>query len=72
VGISLNVRHRAPTPLGAEVTARAELVEVDGRRLTFRVEASDQAGVIGEGTHERFIIDVDRFIKRLQERHQGA
>ena len=68
VGTRLDVRHVAATPMGQEVTARAELLEIDGRRLVFRVEATDGAGVIGEGTHERFIIEVERFLARTEAR----
>jgi predicted thioesterase len=61
VGVLVNVRHLAATPVGATVTARAELIAVDGRRLTFRVSASDGIDTIGEGLHERALIDLDRF-----------
>jgi fluoroacetyl-CoA thioesterase len=66
VGTLVNVRHLASTPLGATVTARAELVAVDGRRLTFRVSASDGVDTIGKGTHERALIDVERFQARAE------
>jgi len=73
VGVQLNVRHLAPTPIGFEVTVTAELLEVQGRRLTFRVEARDrspnrpqvQGDLVGEGTHERAIVDVQRFSERV-------
>ena len=61
VGTLVNVRHLAATPLGATVTARAELIDVEGRRLTFRVSADDGTDTIGVGTHERALIDVARF-----------
>jgi fluoroacetyl-CoA thioesterase len=61
VGTMVNVRHLAATPLGATVTAHAELIAVDGRRLTFRVSAHDGIDTIGEGTHERVLIDLARF-----------
>ena len=64
VGISLNVAHGAPTPLGMKVTCESELTEIDGRRLTFHVKAYDEKGVIGEGTHERFIIQNEKFQKK--------
>ena len=64
VGVRLDVRHLAPTPLGVTVRARAELTEVDGRRLVFRVEAHDAAERIGEGTHERTIVDGQRLLAR--------
>ena len=61
VGTALNVQHLASTPLGMTVTARTELVEVDRRRLVFRVEAFDGAGLIGQGTHERFLVEEAKF-----------
>lgn len=64
VGISLNVAHSAPTPLGMKVTCESELTEIDGRKLTFHVKAYDEKGVIGEGTHERFIIQNEKFQKK--------
>jgi predicted thioesterase len=66
VGTLVNVRHLASTPLGATVTARAELIAVDGRRLTFHVSASDGVDTIGEGTHERALIDMARFEARAE------
>lgn len=65
VGILVNVRHLAATPLGDTVTATAELVEIDGRRLVFRVEARDSQQVIGEGIHERSRVLLDRFMARV-------
>lgn len=64
VGISLNVAHSAPTPLGMKVTCESELTRIDGRKLTFYVKAYDEKGVIGEGTHERFIIQNEKFQKK--------
>jgi fluoroacetyl-CoA thioesterase len=65
VGVNLNVSHLAATPVGMRVSARAELVAVDGRRLTFKVEAYDEKEKIGEGTHTRAIINLERFMARL-------
>ena len=64
VGIRLDVRHLAPSPLGIAVRARAELVAVDGRRLSFTVEAFDAVEKIGEGTHERAVVDAARLLAR--------
>jgi predicted thioesterase len=64
VGTRMDVRHLAATPLGLEVRARAELREVDGRKLTFTVEAFDSQEKIGEGTHERVVVDPTRLIAR--------
>ncbi len=66
VGASLEIRHIAPTAVGARVTARAELVKVDGRLLTFKVEAFDEVEKIGEGVHVRAIIDIERFTAKLR------
>ena len=66
VGASIEVPHIRPTALGDEVTATAELIETEGRKLTFRVEASDRAGVIGNGTHIRYVVDRERFLAKLR------
>lgn len=61
VGISLDVKHVAATPLGMKVRCESELVKVDGRILTFEVKAYDEKGLIGEGTHERCIVYNEKF-----------
>ena len=61
VGTLLNVTHEAPTPVGNTVTVNCFLRQVDGRRLVFAVEASDKGGIIGRGSHERFVVDSVRF-----------
>ena len=66
VGTKLDVSHDAATPVGMHVTAKAELVEVDRRRLVFRVTASDDAGPIGQGTHERFLIMAEKFLAKAE------
>ena len=66
VGTLINVKHVAATPVGMEVTCETKLVEVDRKRLVFEVKAYDAAGVIGEGTHERFIIDNERFLAKAE------
>ncbi|MBE9506829.1 MAG: thioesterase family protein [Chloroflexi bacterium] len=71
VGGRIDVRHLAPTPVGMRVHARAELVEVDGRRLKFRVEAWDEAERIGEAIHERFVIDEKRFVAKAKAKARG-
>lgn len=65
VGTLVNVRHLAATPMGGHVIATAELTEIDGRQLVFRVSARDDTQLIGEGTHERFRIVLERFLARL-------
>ncbi|RGN47618.1 MULTISPECIES: thioesterase family protein [unclassified Bacteroides] len=67
VGAMMNTSHIKPSPLGAEVSATAVLTEVDGRKLTFSVKASDEAGVVGEGTHIRYIVDRERFLSKLNK-----
>lgn len=64
VGTLLNVKHVAATPVGMQVTCESELVEVDGRRLVFTVKAYDEVGLIGEGTHERFIVQNEKFLAK--------
>ena len=68
VGISLNIKHLAATPVGMTVKAIATLKEVDGRRLVFDVSVSDEIELIGQGTHERFVVDRERFEKRVREK----
>ena len=69
VGTRVNVAHLAATPVGMKVTCRARLTAVDRRRLTFEVEAYDEKDKIGEGAHERFIIDVARYAERLKAKN---
>lgn len=61
VGTEMNVKHVSATPCGMNVTAEAVLTEVNGREFTFRVKASDEAGVIGEGLHKRFLVYGEKF-----------
>lgn len=70
VGTSLNITHSAATALGVKISATAELIEIDRRRLVFSVEASDEAGQIGVGKHERFIIDQEPFLNKVKNRNQ--
>jgi fluoroacetyl-CoA thioesterase len=68
VGTVVNIKHLAATPQGMKFRTESELVEVDRRRLKFRVSAYDEKEKIGEGEHERFIIDVDRFAEGLKKK----
>ena len=70
VGTRLDIAHTAATPVGMRVRAHAELVAVDGRKLTFKLNAEDEVEAIGGGTHERLIISVDRFDQRMQKKLQ--
>ncbi|MDR3572492.1 MAG: thioesterase family protein [Anaerolineaceae bacterium] len=71
VGAEISIKHMAATPAGMEVRVRAELLEVDGRRLRFKVEAWDEIEKIAEGEHERFIIDWERFMNRVEKKKQN-
>lgn len=68
VGTLINVKHLSATPVGGTVTCKAELVDMDGRKLVFRVAAEDNTGLIGEGTHERFIVKKEKFLAKAQEK----
>ena len=68
VGTALNVRHVAATPVGLTVTCETELTLVDRRRLVFDVKVSDPFGPVGEGTHERFVIQYEKFLKKVDEK----
>ena len=65
VGTRVDIRHLAPSPLGATVTGEAEVTRVDGRHVSFTVRATDDAEEIGVGTHERVVVDLARLQKRL-------
>ena len=66
VGTALDVKHTAATPVGMKVTCESELIEVDRKRLVFRLSVRDEAGPIGEGTHERFVIDNEKFMQKAE------
>lgn len=68
VGTLVNVSHVSATPVGMRVWCESELVEVDRRRLVFKVKAYDECGLIGEGTHERFIIDNAKFMEKIKNK----
>ena len=70
VGTVVNIEHLAATPVGAEVFLKAEVVSVDGRRVTFNTEARDKLEKIGKGTHERFIINIPRFRAKFDEKQK--
>ena len=64
VGTELNIKHVSATPVGLEVRAEAEVTAVEGKVITFEVKAYDEAGLIGEGTHKRAVINAQRFLER--------
>ncbi len=70
LGTHINVSHQAATPVGSEVVADIELIEIDGRRLLFSVQAHDGLDVIAKGTHERFVIDKQRFEIKVAQKQQ--
>lgn len=65
VGTEMNVTHVKPSGVGAKIVATAKLTAIDGRKLTFRVEARDAVGIIGEGTHIRYAVDRNRFLSKI-------
>lgn len=68
VGIALDVKHVAATPLGMKVCCESQLIQIDGKKLTFSVKAYDEVGLIGEGTHERFIVMNEKFQNKANEK----
>jgi predicted thioesterase len=70
VGTIVNIQHLAATPVGAEVFLRSEVVSVDGRRIMFKTEARDKLEKVGDGMHERFIINVPRFRAKFNEKQK--
>jgi fluoroacetyl-CoA thioesterase len=70
VGTVVKIEHLAATPVGAEVFLKAEVVSMDGRRVIFNVDARDKLEKIGEGTHERFIINIPRFREKFNEKQR--
>ena len=72
LGVHVDVSHVAATPAGMTIRAEVELVAVEGRRLSFAVKVFDDAGLIGEGRHQRAIIVVERFLERVRAKAEGA
>ena len=71
VGTKLNVSHDSATPVGMKVWAESEVTEVDGKRIVLKVAAYDEKGLIGQGTHERFVITDERFLARAAKKREG-
>jgi fluoroacetyl-CoA thioesterase len=68
VGVLVNIRHLAPTPAGSQVRVSAEVLEVDGMKVKFQVEVWDEQEQAGSGIHERFVIDTERFLRRVEKK----
>ncbi len=68
VGTALDIKHLSPTPLNMNVKCETELIEIDGRKLNFKANVYDETGLIGSGTHERFIINMDKFIAKANSK----
>ena len=71
VGTKLDISHLSATPVGMEVRAESQVTLVDGKRIEFHVAAYDEKGLIGQGTHERFIIRDERFLAKAQKKLEG-
>jgi len=71
VGTRLNVSHDSATPVGMKVWAESEVVEVDGKRRVLKVSAFDEKGLIGQGTHQRFIVTDERFLAKTAQKLEG-
>ncbi|HUL95758.1 MAG TPA: thioesterase family protein [Usitatibacter sp.] len=72
LGTHLDITHIAATPVGMRVKATAEVVRVEGRTVYFKVRAEDERELIGEGTHERVVVNLERFDKRVRDKARGA
>jgi len=70
VGTKVDIRHIAATPVGMKVTAKADLIEVDGAKLKFKIEAYDDMEKIGEGTHSRYVVKLDDFISKAESKQK--
>ena len=68
VGIKVEIEHLASSPVGMKIKCDSELIGIEGRKLIFRVEASDEKGMIGKGTHERFIVESEKFQEKTNKK----
>lgn len=71
VGTKLSISHVSATPIGLTVWAESEVTLVDGKRIEFHIAAYDEAGLIGEGTHERFLVTNERFLQKASKKHHS-
>jgi predicted thioesterase len=72
VGLQVNIRHMAPTPIGKQVRCEVELTAIDRRKLTFRMKVYDEVEQIGEAEHERYVVDLDKYMARLKAKIDGS
>jgi fluoroacetyl-CoA thioesterase len=72
VGVHVDVRHLAATPVGSELQVKCEVIEVSGSKINFQVLVCDEVENVGEGTHQRVVIDVERFMRRVKEKAQQS
>lgn len=72
VGLQVNIRHMAPTPLGKPVRCEVELVAIDRRKLTFKMKVFDDVEQIGEAEHDRYVVDLDKYMARLKAKIEGT
>ena len=72
VGIALSLSHISATPVGLTVRAKSEVIAIDGKKITFSVSAYDDAGLIGEGTHQRFLINDEAFLAKAQKKKEAV
>lgn len=66
LGTEVNIRHLKATPVGMKVNCKSRLISIEGKKLLFEVSASDEAGLIGDGTHSRYIVDAEKFMAKLK------
>ena len=71
VGLQVNIRHMAPTPIGKQVRCETELVAIDRRKLTFKMKVFDDVEQVGEAEHDRYVIDLDKYMARLKAKIEG-
>ena len=72
VGLQVNIRHMAPTPIGKNVRCEVELVAIDRRKLTFKMKVFDDVEQIGEAEHDRYVVDLDKYMAKLKAKIEGT
>jgi fluoroacetyl-CoA thioesterase len=72
VGLQVNIRHMAPTPIGKQVRCETELVAIDRRKLTFKMKVFDDVEQVGAAEHDRYVVDLDKYMARLKAKIEGS